>query len=61
MFDFHFPFFCRYQGDCLQESVLEEAIQNGANSTAFRSLIAWLAAELGILTNLDEEVKYRFI
>lgn len=47
-----------YQGDCLQESVIEEALENGLDSMSFCSLVNWLTGELGVLLNLDEQVEY---
>lgn len=45
-----------YEGDCLQASVVDELLENGVNSTAFRSLITWITNELGGLLDLDEQV-----
>lgn len=45
-----------YQGDCLQASVVDELLENGVNSTSFRSLITWITNELGGLLDLDEQV-----
>lgn len=47
-----------YQGDCLQEYVIEEVLENGLESKSFCSLVKWLTGELGVLLNLDEQVGY---
>lgn len=47
---------CSYQGECLQASVVDELLENGVNSAAFRSLITWITNELGSLLDLDEQV-----
>lgn len=49
--------FVRYQGDCLNETVANAAIQEGLNSMSFRSLIAWITNELTVLLNLGEQIQ----
>lgn len=46
----------RYQGNCLQVSVVEELLDQGIKSNDFRSLIYWITNELGGLLNLDEQI-----
>lgn len=45
-----------YQGECLQTAVMEDVLEHGVNSTAFRSLVTWLTNDLGVLLDLDEQV-----
>lgn len=45
-----------YQGDCLQPDVVNEILDNGVDSSAFRLLITWITTELGSLLDLDEQV-----
>lgn len=40
---------------------MEDVLENGVNSTAFRSLVTWLTNELGVLLDLDEQVRYDMI
>lgn len=49
-----------YQGECLQASVVDELLENGINSAAFRALVTWITNELGGLLDLDEQVTLRF-
>lgn len=50
----------RYQGKCLDNTVLDEALQNGVKSETFRSLVGWIANELSVLANLEEQVYNRW-
>lgn len=52
---------CSYQGECLQASIVDELLENGVNSAAFRSLITWITNELGSLLDLDEQVAHFYV
>lgn len=51
-FRWHFS----YEGKCSDIAVLDDALQNGVKSEAFRSTIGWIANELSVLASLEEQV-----